>query len=220
MTAAGRAAARDLEQAWPDARLYDGTAREALTAAVAERAGVVCFLATGATVRLLADNLLTGKDSDPGVVCVDEARRWAVALVGGHAGGANDLAGRVAAALGATAVVTTASDACATPALDSFGADIGLRVEPGSQLAAVGTAILSGEPVTLHADAVWPLPALPETVRFADPADPGETAGADAARPVPQAPQIRPATSAVPTAPAPPIRPIRPTMPTMPTMPT
>ncbi|WP_242606628.1 precorrin-3B C(17)-methyltransferase [Protofrankia symbiont of Coriaria ruscifolia] len=218
VTAAGRAAARELEQAWPDARLYDGTAREALTAAVAERAGVVCFLATGATVRLLADNLLTGKDSDPGVVCVDEARRWAVALVGGHAGGANDLAGRVAAALGATAIVTTASDACATPALDSFGADIGLRVEPGSQLAAVGTAILSGEPVTLHADAVWPLPALPETVRFANPADPAdlgetdetdETDGADAARPVPQ---IRPATSAVPTAPAPPIRPTMPTI--------
>ncbi|WP_347176474.1 cobalamin biosynthesis central domain-containing protein, partial [Candidatus Protofrankia datiscae] len=170
VTAAGRAAARDLQRSWPDSRHYDGTAREALTAAVTECAGVVCFLATGATVRLLAGGphaggLLTGKDSDPGVVCVDEARRWAVALVGGHSGGANDLAERVAATLGATAVVTTASDAAAVPALDSFGADIGLRVEPGSRLATVGTALLAEEPVTLYTDAVWPLPPLPGTVR-------------------------------------------------------
>ena len=31
--------------------------------------------------------------TDPAVVCVDEAGRYAVALLGGHAGGANDLAG-------------------------------------------------------------------------------------------------------------------------------
>ncbi|WP_322779506.1 precorrin-3B C(17)-methyltransferase [Frankia sp. Cas4] len=166
VTAAGRAAAAELARVWPDARVYDGTAREALAAAVTECAGVVCFLATGATVRLLAAaDLLTGKASDPGVVCVDEARRWAVALVGGHSGGANALAERVAAALGATAVVTTASDASGAAALDSFGADVGLRVEPGSRLATVGAAVLSGEPVTMYADATWPLPPLPATVR-------------------------------------------------------
>ncbi|WP_131746898.1 precorrin-3B C(17)-methyltransferase [Frankia sp. Cppng1_Ct_nod] len=176
VTAAGRTAADELAHAWPDARVYGGTAREALAAAVAECVGVVCFLATGATVRLLADEphtagTLADKGRGPGVVCVDEARRWAVALVGGHGGGANKLAERVAATLGATAVVTTASDASATTALDSFGADIGLRVEPGSPLAAVGVAILSGEPVTLHADAVWPLPPLPPTVLVAGACD-------------------------------------------------
>ncbi len=41
------------------------------------------FLATGATVRLIAP-LLADKHTDPGVVCVDEARRFAVALAGGH----------------------------------------------------------------------------------------------------------------------------------------
>ena len=45
--------------------------------------GAVFFLATGATVRLVAP-LLADKRTDPGVVCVDEARRFAVALVGGH----------------------------------------------------------------------------------------------------------------------------------------
>ncbi|WP_322754420.1 precorrin-3B C(17)-methyltransferase [Frankia sp. Cas3] len=165
VTAAGRAGAAELARVWPDARIYPGTVRDALAAAVTECAGVVCFLATGATVRLLAAGLLTDKDNDPGVVCVDEARRWAVALVGGHSGGANALAGRVATALGATAVVTTASDASGSTGLDSFGADVGLRVEPGSRLATVGAAVLSGEPVTMYADATWPLPPLPATVR-------------------------------------------------------
>ncbi|AEH09740.1 MULTISPECIES: precorrin-3B C(17)-methyltransferase [Protofrankia] len=216
VTAAGRAAARDLQRSWPDSRHYDGTAREALTAAVTECAGVVCFLATGATVRLLAGGphaggLLTGKDSDPGVVCVDEARRWAVALVGGHSGGANDLAERVAATLGATAVVTTASDAAAVPALDSFGADIGLRVEPGSRLATVGTALLAEEPVTLYTDAVWPLPPLPGTVRPADLTDlTGRTGPAD--HPVPAGPgtlgdAAEPDGSSAPATPVPPDRP-------------
>jgi cobalt-precorrin 5A hydrolase/precorrin-3B C17-methyltransferase len=54
----------------------------------------VFFLATGATVRLVAP-LLSDKQTDPGVVCVDEARRFAVAVTGGHEGGANALAERV-----------------------------------------------------------------------------------------------------------------------------
>ena len=60
----------------------------------------VFFLATGATVRLVAP-LLADKHTDPAVVCVDEARRFAVALTGGHEGGANALATRVAELLGA-----------------------------------------------------------------------------------------------------------------------
>ena len=159
-TAAGAAAAAELAARWPDARRYPGPVGPALRQAFTHCDGVVCFLATGATVRLLAP-LLTDKRTDPGVVCVDESRRFAVALVGGHAGGANALAERVAAALGATPVVTTASDATGSPALDTLGADLGLRVEPGSDLAAVGSALLSGEAVGLTADATWPLPALP-----------------------------------------------------------
>ena len=62
--------------------------------------GAVFFLATGATVRLIAP-LLADKHTDPGVVCVDEAGRFAVALAGGHGGGANALAARVGRACSA-----------------------------------------------------------------------------------------------------------------------
>ena len=163
VTAAGRAAAERLERAWPDARRYDGSAAAALPRAFNACDAVVCFLAVGATVRLLAP-LLKGKTEDPGVVCVDEALRYAVPVLGAHQGGGNELARRVAEALGAEPVITTASDAAGGAGLDEFGADLGFTVEPGSDLAAVGAAILSGERVTLSTSQEWPLPPLPPNV--------------------------------------------------------
>ncbi len=110
-TAAGAAARDRLAAAWPDrTRVYDGPVADAVRAAFAECDRLVCFLATGAVVRLVAP-LLHGKTDDPGVVCVDEAGRFAVSLLGGHGGGANELAREVGEVLGAEPVVTTATDA-------------------------------------------------------------------------------------------------------------
>jgi cobalt-precorrin 5A hydrolase/precorrin-3B C17-methyltransferase len=157
-TAAGQRGCERLAAAWPDrTRTYDGPVREAVTRAFAECEQLVCFLATGAVVRLVAP-LLAGKASDPGVVCVDEAHRYAVSLLGGHGGGANALAEEVSAVLGAAPVVTTATDAVDAPGLDMLG----MPVE--GAVAAVSRAMLDGEAVALRADAVWPLPALPANV--------------------------------------------------------
>jgi cobalt-precorrin 5A hydrolase/precorrin-3B C17-methyltransferase len=117
----------------------------------------VFLLATGATVRLVAP-LLADKRTDPGVVCVDEARRFAVALVGGHEGGANVLAARVAAVLGAEPVVTTASDAAGTTGLDELAAALGGVVD--GDAAAAGTALLDGAAVVENPLGL-PLPPLP-----------------------------------------------------------
>jgi cobalt-precorrin 5A hydrolase/precorrin-3B C17-methyltransferase len=152
-TAAGRVAADRLAAALPVTRHY---APGELSAAWRECSGLVCFLATGAVVRLLAP-LLADKGRDPGVVCVDEGLRFAVALVGGHGGGANALAEQVAGALGAQPVVTTATDAVGLPGLDTLGWPV------EGAVAAVSRAMLDGAPVRLVADATWPLPALPVT---------------------------------------------------------
>ncbi|MGW2954520.1 precorrin-3B C(17)-methyltransferase [Streptomyces eurythermus] len=154
-TAAGAAARDRLAAAWPDrTRVYEGPVKEAVRAAFAECEQLVCFLATGAVVRLLAP-LLAGKAADPGVVCVDEGGRFAVALLGGHGGGANELAREVGASLGAEPVVTTATDAVGLPGLDTLG----LPYE--GAVAAVSRALLDGEPVALAAEVAWPLPPLP-----------------------------------------------------------
>ena len=70
-------------------------------------------------------------------------------------------------------MITTASDAVGATALDGFGAARGLRVEPGSHLAAVGAAVLSAQRVTLSMDQTWPVPALPPNVIRAPGPEPG-----------------------------------------------
>ncbi len=162
-TANGRRNARHLASAWPDARLYEGKARVDLPRAWNECDGIVLFLATGAAVRLVAP-LLEGKHRDPGVVTVDDAGNFAVALCGGHQGGANALAARVADILGGTPVITTASDSVGFPALDSLGERLGLRLEEDPDLAAVGSALVSGEKINFVTDRRWPLGPLPENV--------------------------------------------------------
>ena len=162
-TANGRRNAAHIAAAWPDARLYDGKPKEALSKAWSGCDAIVLFLATGAAVRLIAP-LLEHKTKDPGVVTVDDAAAFAVALCGGHDGGANSLAERVAEALGAKPVVTTASDALGVPALDSLGDALGFRLEEGSDLAAVGAALVSGEKVNLVSDRRVPLGPLPENL--------------------------------------------------------
>ncbi|MFJ8543547.1 precorrin-3B C(17)-methyltransferase [Streptomyces sp. NPDC093586] len=154
-TAAGTAARDRLAAAWPDrTRVYGGPVADAVRTAFAECEQLVCFLATGAVVRLVAP-LLDDKRTDPGVVCVDEGGRFAVSLVGGHGGGANDLARAVGGVLGAEPVVTTATDAVGLPGLDTLG----LPVE--GDVAGVSRALLDGEPVALRAEVAWPLPPLP-----------------------------------------------------------
>ncbi|AKZ54978.1 Cobalamin biosynthesis protein CbiG / Cobalt-precorrin-3b C17-methyltransferase [Streptomyces ambofaciens ATCC 23877] len=156
-TAAGAAARDRLAAAWPDrTRVYEGPVADAVRTAFAECERLVCFLATGAVVRLVAP-LLDDKRTDPGVVCVDEGGRFAVSLVGGHGGGANDLAVAVAGVLGAEPVVTTATDAVGLPGLDTLG----MPVE--GDVAGVSRALLDGEPVALRAEVRWPLPPLPVT---------------------------------------------------------
>lgn len=160
-TAAGRTMAARLTDAWPDeVRVFDGPVREQLAAAWPTSDVVVCFLATGATVRLIAP-LLADKHTDPGVVCVDEAGRFAVALTGGHDGGANDAARRVADLLGAEPVVTTATDSAGLPPLDGFGADLGFRLQDPEPVARVTRALLDGAGATVVCDAIWPVPPLP-----------------------------------------------------------
>ncbi|MGW4869455.1 precorrin-3B C(17)-methyltransferase [Streptomyces chartreusis] len=153
-TAAGAVARDRLAAAWPDrVRVYDGPVGDAVRRAFAECEQLVCFLATGAVVRLIAP-LLGDKTADPGVVCVDEGGRFAVSLVGGHGGGANELAREVGELLGAEPVVTTATDAVGVPGLDTLG----LPVE--GDVAGVSRALLDGEPVALRAEVAWPLPPL------------------------------------------------------------
>jgi len=123
----------------------------------------VLICATGVAVRAAAP-LLADKATDPAVVCLDDTARWAVALTGGHAGGANRLAREVAALTGAEAVVTTASDQAGLPALDALE---GFKAE--GDVSGVMRRWLDGQAPRLSVDpelAGWPLP--PALAQLAD----------------------------------------------------
>jgi cobalamin biosynthesis protein CbiG len=119
--------------------------------------GLVVVLAVGAAVRLLAP-WLRGKDQDPAVVAVDDAGRFAIALLSGHRGGANRLADEVARAIGATAVVTTASDVARLPAIDLLGRDQGWKIEASPEmLRRTAAAVVNHAPVAVFQDAGAPI---------------------------------------------------------------
>ena len=153
-------------------RRYPDGAVHGLPQAWAECDLVVSHLALGATTRIIAP-LLASKRTDPGVVVIDDAGRFVVPLVGGHSGGANDLARRIADGLGATAVITTATDAVGLPGLDTLG------WRWSGDVAGVTRAILDAEPVAVVRSERWPMPALPANVTLTNPGEPspGDSVG-------------------------------------------
>jgi cobalt-precorrin 5A hydrolase len=75
-----------------------------------QHAGIVYFAPCGVVVRALAPNL-KNKIQDPAVVVVDVGARWAISLLSGHEGGANDLAIAVGNILAAEPVISTTTEA-------------------------------------------------------------------------------------------------------------
>ncbi len=113
--------------------------------------GFVLFASVGIAVRVAAP-LLGNKHDDPAIVCVDQSGRWVVPVTGGHGGGANALAKEVAGLLGATAVITTATDAAGVAALDTMPGFVA-----SGDIAGVTRRLLDGENVTIRKDLDWPL---------------------------------------------------------------
>jgi len=87
------------------------------------QAFVFC-LATGAVVRLISI-LLKDKSTDPAVVVIDETGKFVISLCGGHQGGADKLAKLIALQLGATPILTGASNGLGLPAVDMLGVPFG-----------------------------------------------------------------------------------------------
>ncbi|MBV6623809.1 MAG: precorrin-3B C(17)-methyltransferase [Rivularia sp. (in: Bacteria)] len=108
------------------------------------QAFVFC-LATGAVVRLIS-NLLKSKSTDPAVVVVDETGKFVISLCGGHQGGADKLTQLIALQLGATPVLTGASNGLELPAVDMLGIPFGWCRGEGDWNA-VSAAVAKGEEV-------------------------------------------------------------------------
>lgn len=114
------------------------------------RAGedIVCVMAAGIVVRTIAP-LLEDKKTDPAVIVIDEKGKYVISLLSGHLGGANELARKIAAHIGARPVITTASDVQGRVALDVWANEQGLRVEDYGKLKRLSMNIINEERVRL-----------------------------------------------------------------------
>ncbi len=132
---------------------YEGKVGDQVPALFAAFDGIVAIVSLGAVVRLIAPHL-KNKEVDPAVVVIDEAGKFVIPMLSGHLGGANQLAGHLATALGAQAVLTTASDARETIGVDLLGRELGWKFDAShDEIVRCSAAMVNDEPVALVQEA-------------------------------------------------------------------
>lgn len=132
---------------------YEGAMRDEIAGLFTHFDQIVFFMSLGAVVRLIAP-YLKSKDEDPGVIVVDDAAQFVIPVLSGHVGGANEWSERIADLLGATPVLTTASDVGRTIPVDILGRNLGWRVEaPKINITRVSAHVVNGEPIAFVQEA-------------------------------------------------------------------
>mgnify|MGYP001090820742 CR=1 FL=1 len=158
-TEKGLALAQKLASALPGAVARCGHGGPGLADWAAEQfahADALIFVgAVGIAVRAIAPHCRS-KAVDPAVVVLDECGRFAVPILSGHMGGANDLARALAAVCGAVPVITTATDANGVFAVDAWARHQNCAVLEPERIKKVSGALLAGRTVRFASDR--PLP--------------------------------------------------------------
>ncbi|SMG63699.1 cobalamin (vitamin B12) biosynthesis CbiG protein [methanotrophic bacterial endosymbiont of Bathymodiolus sp.] len=129
------------------AKFYNGPFREQIAGLFEQYDQIVFFVSLGAVVRLVAP-FLKSKDEDPGIIVVDDAAQFVIPVLSGHVGGANACSEMLADLLGATVVLTTASDVGKTIPVDILGRELGWQVEaPKINITRVSAHVVNEEPI-------------------------------------------------------------------------
>jgi len=128
---------------------YEGALRAQIPLMFDAYDQLIYFVSLGAVVRLIAPHMVS-KDEDPGVLVVDDAGQYVIPVLSGHIGGANAWAEYVAGLMGASAVLTTASDVGKTIPVDILGRALGWKVEaPKINITRVSAHVVNEEPIAL-----------------------------------------------------------------------
>ena len=114
--------------------------------------------AAGIAVRTIAP-YIQSKTTDPAVVVVDERRQFAVPILSGHLGGANDLARKIAALCGTQPVITTATDVNGVFAVDEWARRQNCALQNPEQIKTISRTLLAGGRVEIST--CWPIAGAP-----------------------------------------------------------
>lgn len=146
-----RRLAEGLSGTWVRSSELSVSVSEFTRKAFLEKNALVFVGAVGIAVRMIAP-YIKDKATDPAVVAVDELGRFAIPLLSGHLGGANELAYAAAKILGAVPVVTTATDLHHAFAVDLFAKENHLAIENMTEAKRVSAAVLAGEAIGFFSD--------------------------------------------------------------------
>lgn len=113
--------------------------------------GLIFIMAAGIVVRTIAP-LVQSKASDPAVLVMDQQGMYVISLLSGHLGGGNDLSRKIAAAIGASPVITTATDVQGVTAFDEIAKRNDLVIENLGTLKYISGALLEGKKAELYTD--------------------------------------------------------------------
>ncbi|MDO4542253.1 MAG: cobalt-precorrin 5A hydrolase, partial [Bacillota bacterium] len=104
----------------------------------------IMIMATGIVFRTFAP-YVESKYKDPAILVMDEKGRFAISFLSGHIGGGNELAQELAEKMGATAVITTATDVNEKIAFDMVAKKNGLYIENPKAIQDISEAIVNDE---------------------------------------------------------------------------
>lgn len=133
---------------------------------------ILFISASGIAVRAIAP-WVKDKKTDPAVVVMDERGVFAISLLSGHLGGANELTGLLANLTGAIPVITTATDVNGRFAVDIFAKKNGMNIGDMRAAKAISADVLDEKTVGLYCE--FPIIGeVPEELRQVAPEEPFE----------------------------------------------
>lgn len=113
--------------------------------------GLVFISATGIAIRLI-NPFIEHKTKDPAIIVVDDLGRYAISLLSGHIGGANDLANFVGEELHAMPIITTASDSRGIESLDLFAKSNDYYMEDMSSITRLTSMMVNGKKIGFYSE--------------------------------------------------------------------
>ena len=107
---------------------------------------IIYIASTGIAVRSIAP-YIKSKDVDPAVIVIDCTGKYVISLLSGHLGGANELAVKLGAFIGAQPIITTASDNMGFVAPDMIAKNFGLEIEDLKKAKSIAAMLVAGKKV-------------------------------------------------------------------------
>jgi cobalt-precorrin 5A hydrolase/precorrin-3B C17-methyltransferase len=171
ITNAGLILAKKLQDLYPDATI-EKFRSESVCDLWSQHKRLIFIMASGIVVRAIAP-LIKDKRTDPAVVVLDEKGKYAISLLSGHLGGANDITKAIADFLGGEAIITTASDINNLTSIDLWAKENNLVIENWELIPHIGTRLINNGALKIYIEQ-WSIEKLPNEflkvseLRFAD----------------------------------------------------